>query len=78
MGKLKINLSQAFAGQMVGVKQIEDRIWLVSFMQSDLGFFDNDGQLLRLRRKTANGRSENRQGPHGGSRCHSRSGRLAE
>jgi len=27
MGKLKINLSQAFAGQKVGVKQIEDRIW---------------------------------------------------
>ena len=42
MGKLKINLSQAFAGQMVGVKQIEDRIWLVSFMQYDLGFFDHE------------------------------------
>jgi putative transposase len=42
MGKLKINLSQAFAGQNVGVKQIEDRIWLVSFMQYDLGFFDHE------------------------------------
>lgn len=42
MGKLKINLSQAFAGQKVGVKQIEDRTWLVSFMQYDLGFFDHE------------------------------------
>lgn len=42
MGKLKINLSQGFAGQNVGVKQIEDRIWLVSFMQYDLGFFDHE------------------------------------
>lgn len=30
MGALKINLSQAFAGQRVGVKQVEDKIWLVS------------------------------------------------
>lgn len=42
MGKRKINLSQAFAGQKVGVKQVEDRIWLVSFMQYDLGFFDHE------------------------------------
>ena len=33
----KINLSHVFAGQKVGVKQVEDRIWLVSFMQYDLG-----------------------------------------
>jgi putative transposase len=42
MGALKINLSQACAGQRVGVKQIEDRIWLVSFMSYDLGFFDHE------------------------------------
>ena len=42
MGKLKIDLSQAFAGQKVGVKQIEDRIWRVTFMQSDLGLFDHE------------------------------------
>ena len=28
----KINLSQVFAGQDVGVKQVSDRIWLVTFM----------------------------------------------
>jgi putative transposase len=42
MGPLKINLSQAFAGQRVGVKQVEDKIWLVTFMRYDLGFFDHE------------------------------------
>jgi putative transposase len=42
MGPLKINLSQAFAGQKVGVKQVEDKIWRVSFMRYDLGFFDHE------------------------------------
>jgi putative transposase len=38
----KINLSQVFAGQNVGVKQVSDRIWLVTFMEYDLGFFDDE------------------------------------
>jgi putative transposase len=42
LGPLKINLSQAFAGQRVGVKQVADQIWLVSFMSYDLGFFDHE------------------------------------
>jgi putative transposase len=37
----KINLSQVFAGQMVGVKQVEERLWLVTFMDYDLGYFDD-------------------------------------
>ena len=37
-----INLSQVFAGQTVGVKQTEDRIWLVRFMDYDLGYFDDE------------------------------------
>ena len=41
MEPLKINLSQAFAGQRVGVKQVEDKIWLVTFVRYDLGFFDH-------------------------------------
>ena len=40
-GGRKINLSKVFAGQNVGVKQIADHIWLVSFMDYDLGFFDD-------------------------------------
>ena len=38
----KINLSAAFAGQNVGIKEISEKIWLVSFMQYDLGFFDHE------------------------------------
>jgi hypothetical protein len=31
-----------FAGQNVGVKEVSDKIWLVSFMEYDLGFFDHE------------------------------------
>ena len=34
----KVNLSHVFAGQRVGVTQVGDRIWLVTFMHYDLGF----------------------------------------
>jgi putative transposase len=38
----KINLSQVFAGQNVGVTQVAERIWLVTFMHYDLGYFDDE------------------------------------
>jgi len=38
----KINLSYAFAGQNVGVTQVGERVWLVSFMPYDLGYFDDE------------------------------------
>jgi putative transposase len=38
----KVNLSHIFAGQQVGVRQVTDRIWLVSFMDYDLGYFDDE------------------------------------
>jgi putative transposase len=31
-----------FAGQKVGVKQVSDKTWLVSFVQYDLGYFDHE------------------------------------
>ena len=31
-----------FASQQVGVRQITERIWLVSFMDYDLGYFDDE------------------------------------
>ena len=40
--KRKVNLSQVFAGQAVGVKQVSERVWLVSFMDYDLGYFDDE------------------------------------
>jgi putative transposase len=42
IGKHKVNLSQVFAGQNVGIKQVADRIWQVTFMHYDLGFFDHE------------------------------------
>jgi putative transposase len=41
-GRQKINLSTVFAGQNVGVKEVADQIWLVSFMHYDLGYFDHE------------------------------------
>jgi putative transposase len=38
----KINLSQVFAGQNVGVTQVAEHVWLVTFMQYDLGYFDDE------------------------------------
>ena len=38
----KINVSQVFAGQKVGVKQVAERVWLVTFMDYDLGYFDDE------------------------------------
>jgi len=42
VGKRKINLSTVFAGQTVGIREEDDGIWLVSFLDFDLGFFDKD------------------------------------
>ena len=38
----KVNLSTVFAGQKVGVTQVGERIWLVTFMTYDLGYFDDE------------------------------------
>ena len=38
----KINLSTVFAGQKVGIRQVSEQIWLVSFMDYDLGYFDDE------------------------------------
>ena len=38
----KVNLSHVFAGQNVGVTQVGERVWLVSFMRYDLGYFDDE------------------------------------
>jgi putative transposase len=42
IGKKKINFSTVFAAQNVGITEIDERIWLLSFMQFDLGYFDED------------------------------------
>ena len=34
--------SHAFAGQSIGIKEVAEKIWLVTFMHYDLGFFDHE------------------------------------
>lgn len=43
----KINLSTSLAGQAVGIKEVDDGIWLVSFMQYDLGYIDLEEKTLQ-------------------------------
>ena len=38
----KINLSHVFAGQSVGITQVSEHIWLVTFMHYDFGYFDDE------------------------------------
>jgi len=42
IGRRKINLSAVFAGQNVGITEVSEKIWMVSFMHYDLGFFDHE------------------------------------
>ena len=45
--KKKINLSTSLAGQAVGIKEVDDSIWLVSFMDYDLGYIDLEEKTLQ-------------------------------
>ncbi|HEU0368026.1 MAG TPA: hypothetical protein VFR42_02370 [Candidatus Acidoferrum sp.] len=46
ISKKKINFSTVFAGQAIGIKEVHDDIWLVSFMDYDLGYFDLETRVL--------------------------------
>ena len=43
----KINISTVLAGQTLGIKEIDEGIWLVSFMHYDLGYFDLEQKTLQ-------------------------------
>jgi len=45
--KKKTNLSTSLAGQAVGIKEVADGIWLVSFMDYDLGYIDLEEKALQ-------------------------------
>ena len=47
LGRKKINFSTVFAGQAVGIKEVDDGIWLVSFMDYDLGYIDLEEKTLQ-------------------------------
>lgn len=45
--KKKINLSTVFSGQTLGIKEVEENTWLVSFMDHDLGYIDLEEKTLQ-------------------------------
>lgn len=47
MHRKKINISVVMAGQKLGIKEVDDGIWLVSFMHYDLGYIDLEQRTLQ-------------------------------
>ena len=47
MHRKKINISTVLAGQKLGLKEVDDGIWLVSFMHYDLGYIDLEQKTLQ-------------------------------
>jgi transposase InsO family protein len=47
MHRKKINVSTVLAGQKLGIKEVDDGIWLVSFMHYDLGYIDLEQRTLQ-------------------------------
>lgn len=43
----RINISTVLAGQKLGIKEVDDGIWLVSFMHYDRGYFDLEQKTLQ-------------------------------
>jgi putative transposase len=46
LGSKKIHFSKVFAGQDVGICQVDDDVWLVSFMDYDLAYFDMEARRV--------------------------------
>jgi hypothetical protein len=47
MHRKKIHISTVLAGQMLGIKEVDDGIWLVSFMDYDLGYIEFEQRTLQ-------------------------------
>jgi hypothetical protein len=47
MHRKKINISTVMAGQRLGLKQVDDGIWVVTFMAYDLGYIDLEQKTLQ-------------------------------
>ena len=43
----KINVSTVLAGQRLGIREVDEGIWLASFMHYDLGYFDLEQKTLQ-------------------------------
>jgi hypothetical protein len=51
MHRKKINVSTVLAGQNLGIKEVDDGIWLVSFIRYDLGYIDLEQRTLQRARR---------------------------
>ncbi len=47
MHRKRVNVSQVFAGQRLGIKEVDEGIWIVTFMHYDLGFIDLEQRTLQ-------------------------------
>jgi transposase InsO family protein len=47
MHRKRVNLSHVLAGQRLGIKEVDEGIWLVSFMHYDLGYIDLEQRTLQ-------------------------------
>ena len=47
LNRKRINISTVLAGQKLGIKEVDDGIWLVSFMHYDLGYFDLEQKTMQ-------------------------------
>lgn len=47
MHRKRVNVSTVLAGQKLGLKEVEEGIWLVSFMTYDLGYIDLEQKTLQ-------------------------------
>ncbi len=47
MLRKKINISTVLAGHRLGIKEVDDGIWLLSFMHYDLGYIDLEQRTLQ-------------------------------
>ena len=47
MHRKKINVSTVLAGQRLGITEVDDGIWLLSFMHYDLGYIDLEQRTLK-------------------------------
>ena len=47
MHRKRISLSHVLAGQRLGIKEVDEGIWIVSFMQYDLGYIDLEQKTLQ-------------------------------
>ncbi len=47
MHRKKVHISSVLAGQRLGIKEVDDGIWLVSFMHYDLGYIDLEQRTLQ-------------------------------